>query len=178
MRTELPAWQPCALKRPCPSSAFRRTLKSEPSQRSTPRKNCAEPPLQTIGHCEEMGVFCWQGAHKVREADGTSHFVTLLHRHSCQFWSHLIFDKPYLAYPAKLPRTPFLCCPQLPLPYMNPFCLTLKLSTSKKPWISCVVCMQLIWYVIKQWTFWWSVLADIFTTWQTAFSLSLREASR
>lgn len=89
-------------------------------------KELRRTPLQTIGHCEEMGVFCWQGAHKVRETDGTSHFVTLLHRHSCQFWSHLIFDKPYLAYPAKLPRTPFLCCPQLPLPYMNPFCLTLN----------------------------------------------------
>lgn len=112
-------------------------------------KDLRRTPLQTIGHCEEMGVFCWQGTHKVRETDGTSHFVTLLHRHSCQFWSHLIFDKPYLAYPAKLPRTPFQCCPTWTLLSHS------QLSTNENPWISRVICMQSIWYVIKQWTFWW-----------------------
>lgn len=53
MQMGLPAWQHCVLKRPCPSSAFKRTLKSEVS--GAMRKRNEQDPTQSLGHCEEIG---------------------------------------------------------------------------------------------------------------------------
>lgn len=125
MQMEPPAWQPCALKRPCPSSASKRTLKSKRSQRSTP-KELRRTPLPTMGHCEELGRFCWQGTHKVRETDGTSHFVTLLHRHSCQFWSHLIFWQTLPRLPSQTTKNTFPVLSSATAALHEPFCLTLS----------------------------------------------------
>lgn len=95
-----------------------------------------------------------QRTHKVREYDGKSHFLKYCIDTPASFGATWFLTKPYLVYPAKLPRTPFLSCPQLLLPYMN-ILFHSTLSTNNKPWISCVICMQLILgYVINQLTFW------------------------
>lgn len=73
MPTEPPAWQPCALKRPCRSSAFRRTLKSEVSRAL--RKSFEQDPTPDCKTLRRKGPGLLQRTHKVRQPDGESYSV-------------------------------------------------------------------------------------------------------